>query len=88
MDAISEAILSFWDKEDEMHIWLWNVNPFRRYESMVEFLGAKAWYDGRGSFELVPPTEEELRQFKSPIDDMDFGGWTDLEDDGEFDLPF
>ena len=89
LTAISDALLAFWDSADEMHIWLAAVNPSTRYRSLIDFLKTKVWCTNQGKIILPPVDPEVLKNFKSPLDNLNLGDTLDFsEDDFEDDLPF
>ncbi|MDZ7877139.1 MAG: hypothetical protein U5L45_05690 [Saprospiraceae bacterium] len=85
---MAKTLLSYWDAGDELVQIIRCVLPKRQYESAIEYMQTKGRYDGRGGFELVIPplTPEELRNIRSPADDLDWGlPLIEGEDNG---LPF
>lgn len=87
--ALCDALLAFWDPEDDMHIWLAAVNPSTRYRSLIEFLKTKVWCTTKGKIILPPVDPEVLKNFKSPLDNLNLRDTLDFsEDDFENDLPF
>jgi len=89
LEAICDALLAFWDSEEEMHIWLAAVTPSTRYRTLMDFLQTKVWCTNKGKIILPPVDPEVLKNFKSPLDNLNLGDDLDFsEDDFEDDLPF
>ena len=89
LEVLCDALLAFWDSEEEMHIWLATVNPSTRYRALVEFLKTKVWCTNKGKIILPPVDPEALKNFKSSLDNLNLGDTLDFsEDDFEDDLPF
>ena len=89
LEALCDALLAFWHSEDEMHIWLAAVNPSTRYRALIEFLKTKVWCTNKGTIILPPVDPEVLKNFKSPLDNLNLRDTLDFsEDDFEDDLPF
>lgn len=91
---LANTLLSHWDAEDELALVIRSVQPKRRYEAAIEYMQVKGQYNGWGGFELddTPLTPEELRNIRSPLDDLYLGReernplpLTDAEDNG---MPF
>jgi len=88
-ELLCEALLAFWDEEDEMHIWLAAVNPFTRYRALVDFLKTKVWCTNKGTIILPPVKPEDLENIKSPLDNLNLRDTLDFsEDDFDDDFPF
>jgi len=89
LEDICDALLAFWEEEDEIHIWIRGVNSYTRYRSLVEFLGTEVWFLENKLFVAPPIDPEVLRTIKSPLDSLHFKDLLDFsEDDLEDDLPF
>ena len=89
LEVLCEALLAFWHSEDEMHIWLAAVNPSTRYRALTDFLKTKVWCTNKGMIILPPLDPEELKNFTSPLDNLNLRDTLDFsEDDFEDDLPF
>ncbi len=67
MDAISNALMSLFNDEIINSILL-RIDSKRRYEQMVKYLTVKFWYNGDGSFQMVPISHDELRKTLDHID--------------------
>ena len=88
-EAICDALLAFWEEEDEIHIWMTAVNPSTRYRALVEFFQTKVWCTNKGMIILPPLKPEDLKNIKSPLDDLSLRDSLDFsEEDFEDDLPF
>jgi len=89
LEVLCDALLAFWDSEDEMHVWLAAVNPSTRYRALIEFFKTKVWCTNKGKIILPPVDPEVLKNFKSPLDNLNLRDTLDFsEDDFEDDLPF
>ena len=64
--------------------------PIRRYESAVEYLSIKGQYDGLGGFRLVstPLTDGELRNIRSPLDNLNWDKYLNKDKEEDKGLPF
>lgn len=85
LETLCETLLAFWHSEDEMHIWLAAVNPSTRYTALIDFLKTKVWCTNKGMIILPPLDPEELKNFTSPLDELNKGDALDFSED---DLPF
>ncbi|MFT6708869.1 MAG: hypothetical protein ACJATF_003733 [Flavobacteriales bacterium] len=88
---ISEIIMQLWDPEDEMIPILKSIEWEKRFTALKNYMENKVWFDGIDTLHFLPIPEEEIAQYKSPLDFLDLenlGNPENLENEGDDDLPF